>query len=419
MTVELHKLSNGVSVALDHMPHTRNAALGMYFTVGSRMETPENGGVAHFYEHVVFKGTESRQAEEIDNEIEGMGASSNATTDREVTCYYVSGRAVHMNAFAKVLGDIVCNSTLPPDEVERERVPILAELAACQDDPESSMGNYMFQTAFPGQSFGAPTGGTPEIVLGMSRDTIKAFKDEHYHAGNLIVSAAGNLPGGLLAELENTVGRLPVRLKSAFTPAVYKGGDFHDERDLSMLNMILLFPGFPLRDPRSTATEVLAAALGGGASSRLFQEIRGKRGLVYTVASGHESAHDAAGFFIHAAVKEEQVRELMPVLCEEINRVRKDGFTDAEIARAKEQLQSSLAQAEDSVTSRMDMAARELIYKGYISFPGELERNIDSITGADVKNVANHVFSGVPTFVTVGPGQHRANYAGLVQKLTL
>lgn len=420
MTAKLHTLSNGVRVVIDQMPHTKSAAVGMYFTVGSRHEKPEENGAAHFLEHMAFKGTKTRTVDRLLEEMEDLGAKPNAFTGKEQTCYYMTGLGRDAVTFARLLGDIVCNATLPAEEMEIERGAIIQEIGMYDDSPDSVASELAEQTAYPAQPYGAPILGPKENIKSFSRDVLKNFRDRHYHAGNLIVSVAGNVDeAALLAELEATVGKLASGPASTFQPAVYKGGDVREKRDTEQLHLTIVFNGCAMGDKREAAAELLAEVLTGGMSSRLFREIREKRGLVYGISAHNSSAQGAGDFTISAGTGKDEVKKLIPVLCDELNKVRTGGITQAELDRARASVLVSLARSEDSSMSRMIMAADDIHFRGRLVENTEKETELNRITIADIQAVARGIFSSTPTVVALGPCEKVEPYRKIKQRLTL
>jgi predicted Zn-dependent peptidase len=254
----------------------------------------------------------------------------------------------------------------------------------------------------------------------MSRSALKAFKDKHYHAGNLIVSVAGNVdPEKILKDIEKATAPLPAGPKSTFKKAVYKGGVHHVERNTAQLNLVMTFNGVARNDARTPAAQMLGVILGGGMSSRLFQEIRGKRGLVYSIGAGNSAALDTGTFSIYAGTGPEQIKTLLPVLCDELKKVCQNGVTEQELERAKSQVKVSAARQDESMQSRMLRPAQALQYNGRLMTLEESVEKLDAVTVEDVKKVANEIFSSKPTLSTVGPGANIESYKKICSRLKL
>ncbi len=420
MAVKQYTLSNGARVVIDEIPHVQSATVGFYFTVGARHEGKKNNGAAHFLEHMAFKGTATRDARRLATEVADMGADSNAFTGKDSTCYYIKGLAEDAGKFIDILGDIVMNSTLPPDELERERGAIIEEIGGYKDDPDSVAFENLEKTAYPGQPYGASILGPADNIRNMTREQLQAFMRKHYHAGNLIVSVAGKVDAKeILAKLEETIGAMPSRPKSAFRKAVYSGGAAHDERPLEQLRAVFTFKSYPLSDPRYWSAQILADILGGGMSSRLFHEIREKRGLVYGVSAFQRASTDAGTFNIYAGTGPEKIATLIPVLCDELKKIKENGVTPEELARSQKQMQTRLATQGESVMNRMLSPARSLQQNGRIVTEEEVLKAIKAVTADSVKAAANEIFAGKMTMSTVGPGKNVEAYEKVSARLKI
>src|SRR6266550_102270 len=286
MTVRLSTLPSGLRVATDRIETVDTVSLGIWVDVGTRHEPPEINGVAHFLEHMAFKGTNRRSARGIAEEIEAVGGHLNAYTSRESTAYYARVLKEDVPLALDILADILQNSTFDPEELERERTVILQEIGQANDTPDDIIFDNFQERAFPEQPMGRPVLGRPEIIRQLSREAVMGYLREHYGAARMILSAAGNLDHDRFVDLAATLlSGMTAERAIATEPARYVGGDHREARDLEQLHLVLGFPGLPLGDPDYYAATVLSTAFGGGMSSRLFQEVREKRGLVYSIHS--------------------------------------------------------------------------------------------------------------------------------------
>jgi predicted Zn-dependent peptidase len=405
MTATLHTLSNGIQVVIDANPQTRMSAVGMYFKVGSRFEDPKENAIAHILEHMAFKGTQRRNARELAEEIAAMGARQNAFTGREQTCYFINGLAKDTDKFIDILSDMVMNPLLPADEWEIERGAILQEINQYQDDPDSVLIELAHSIAYPNQPYGATIIGPSKNVATLTRDQIDRFRRKHYHAGNLIVSVSGNVDTQkVLKQLEDTVGKMPVSARSAFKKAVYAGGFKHEQVATAQYRISVQFPAYNETDPRHDAASIFSAILGGGMSSRLFHEIREKRGLVYGIQSYTDSAADTGTFGIYAATDAKGIRQLLPVLFDELDKVRKHGVTQKELDAVKAGVVVNLEAKNESTMQRMLQQAGSLHATGKLFDAAAALKRIENVTLQSIKDVANDIFSGKMTIVTRGPG---------------
>ena len=279
MTTQLSTLANGLRVATDRIDTVDTVSLGIWVDVGTRHEQADINGVAHFLEHRAFKGTTRRSALTIAEEIEAVGGHLNAYTSRESTAYYAKVLKEDVQLALDILSDILQNSTFQPEEIERERAVILQEIGQANDTPDDIVFDHFQECAYPDQAMGRPVLGSPEIIRKIERETVIGYLRKHYGAQRMVLAAAGHVDHERLAELaDNLLGGLPAERPATTEPAYYAGGDRREQRDLEQLHLVLGFPGVVLGDPDYYAASVLSTALGGGMSSRLFQEIREKRG---------------------------------------------------------------------------------------------------------------------------------------------
>ncbi|MDE2513594.1 MAG: insulinase family protein, partial [Alphaproteobacteria bacterium] len=293
MTIRVSRLANGMRVVTDAMDSVETVSLGVWVDVGTRHEPKEINGVAHVLEHMAFKGTTRRSALEIAAEIEAVGGHLNAYTSREHTAYYVKVMKPDVPLAVDILADILQHSTFEPAELERERAVILQEIGQAQDTPEDIIYDYLQEQAFPDQPMGRPVLGRAAIIRAIARDAVAGYLTRNYAAPGMVLAAAGNCDHDTVVALaERAFAMLPKRGHAATEPARYVGGEYREDRDLEQVHVLLAFPGFTFTDPDYHAASVVSAALGGGMSSRLFQEIREKRGLVYSIYSFSHSYSD-------------------------------------------------------------------------------------------------------------------------------
>src|SRR6202040_3381445 len=342
MTTQLSTLANGLRVATDRVDTVDTVSLGIWIDVGTRHEPAEINGVAHFLEHMAFKGTERRSALAIAEEIEAVGGHLNAYTSRESTAYYAKVLKEDVPLALDILSDILQYSTFDCEEIERERAVILQEIGQANDTPDDIIFDYFQERAFPGQAMGRPVLGSPEIIKKLARKSVVSYLKDHYSASRMVLSAAGNLDHDRFVALAETLlSDLPKERAVTTEPARYVGGEHRQDRDLEQLPLVLGFPGLKLDDPDYYAAAVLSTAFGGGMSSRLFQEVREKRGLVYSIYSFTHGYRDGGLFGIYAGTGEAEAAELLPVLCEQTRKLD-DGFQPAELARARAQMKAGL-----------------------------------------------------------------------------
>jgi predicted Zn-dependent peptidase len=403
MTTRLATLPNGLRIVTDPVASVDTVSLGLWIDGGTRHEAPEINGVAHFLEHMAFKGTERRSARAIAEEIEAVGGHLNAYTSRESTAYYAKVLKEDLPLALDILADILLHSTFDPAELERERTVILQEIGQANDTPDDIIFDYFQERAFPDQAMGRPVLGTPEIIEVLSRDAVVAYLRGHYSASRIVLSASGNLDHDRIVALaEKLLSELPAELPISTDPARYVGGDHREERDLEQLHLVLGFPGIPLGDPDYYTAAVLSTAFGGGMSSRLFQEVREKRGLVYSIHSFVHGYRDGGLFGIYAGTGEEEAAELVPVLCDETIKLA-DGLDSGELARAKAQMKAGLLMSLESTGARCEQMAQHMLIHGTPFDPAEIVRHIEAVDEAAIGRVVARWHGAMPTLAALGP----------------
>ncbi|NLI26934.1 MAG: insulinase family protein [Acetobacter sp.] len=397
------RLPSGLTVITERMSRVETVSFGAYVATGTRNERAEENGVSHFLEHMAFKGTTRRNAVQIAEEIENVGGHINAYTAREQTAYYVKLLKEDLPLGIDIIGDILTHSTFSPEEIERERGVILQEIGQSNDTPDDIVFDYFQETAYASQPMGRPTLGTEDLVRNMSRETLMNYMSTHYSTDNMVVAAAGNLDHDAVVKMvERHFADLPQKTLHAAAPSLYTGGDFRREKELDQAHIVLGFPSVGFGDPDYYPAMLLSTLLGGGMSSRLFQEIREKRGLVYSVYSFSAPYMDGGIFGIYAGTGSEEAGELLPVTLDELRKVR-DAVTVEELNRARAQLKSSLLMSLESTGSRCEQIARQLQIFGRLIPVSETVEKINAVTPSDICRVATRIFGGAPTLTSLGP----------------
>ncbi|MDB5361310.1 MAG: putative Zn-dependent peptidase [Rhodospirillales bacterium] len=403
MSARITTLGNGLRVVTEDMPWVETVSLGVWVDVGTRNEPAEINGVAHLLEHMAFKGTERRSARAIAEEIENVGGHLNAYTSREQTAFYAKVLKQDVPLGVDILSDILQHSTFDAGELERERTVIIQEIGQALDTPDDVIFDRFQEQAYPDQAMGRPVLGEAEIIRTIGREAVAGYMNQHYAADRMVLSAAGALDHDRLVDLaERHFTALPPYRGEPVEAARYRGGDLREDKDLEQVHLVLGFPGVSYADDDYYVASTLSTILGGGMSSRLFQEIREKRGLVYTVYSFASSYADGGIFGVYAGTGEDEVEELMPVLCDEIVKSA-DSMTEEEVARARAQLKASILMGLESTSARCEhVASQLLIYGRPIDVP-ELVRKIDEVDLDAVRRLARRIFAGAPTFTALGP----------------
>ena len=405
MQIEQSVLDNGLRVLTARLPGFESAAVAAFVHAGSRYEAEANGGVAHFLEHMAFKGTRSRSALQIATEIECLGASVNAYTSRDVTAYYVTGLGSTVPSAVAILGDVLTASVFDPAEIATEKGVILQEIKRHSDNPSGVASDGFSRIAFPDQPLGRPILGAPQVVAALDRADLAAFVGRHYFARNMVVVGAGNIDHAAFADLvARHFSALPAGAEPAPpAPATYVGGFFRDtERDFQQVTMLLGFGSVPDTDPAVHAHGLLAAALGGGMSSPLFQQVREKRGLVYAVQSWSEHGSDFGLLSVYAGTTAEHVAEVLRVTCGEIAGAARQ-IDEADLMRARNGRLVQLATARESPFGIARGIAWSLFTFGRIVMPEELMEQVRAVSLDDVRDAAGAIIATPPTLSLVGP----------------
>ncbi|HUH83541.1 MAG TPA: pitrilysin family protein [Stellaceae bacterium] len=418
MSVRVTTLENGMRVLTDRMDSVETVSLGVWVDVGTRHEPAAVNGVAHLLEHMAFKGTERRSALDIAAEIEAVGGHLNAYTSREHTAYYAKVLKENVVLAVDILADILQFSVFDPKELERERTVILQEIGQAFDTPDDIIFDLFQERAFPDQAMGRPVLGRAEIVRRIDRDTVAGYMRRHYAAPGMLLAAAGNLDhDALVALAREHFTKLAGEQIARSDPARYVGGELREERELEQVHVVLGFPGFPFANEDYYAASVVSAALGGGMSSRLFQEIREKRGLVYAIYSFTHAYSDGGVFGVYAGTGEEEVEELMPVLCAEIRKLSA-GLAPAELERARAQLKAGLLMSLESTAARCEQQAAHMMVFGRPLDMAEMVARIDAVDDAAVARVARQLASAPPTLAALGPVGRVDAYPRLLERLS-
>ena len=401
--VRVTTLPSGLTVVTETMDRVETVSLGAYVASGTRNETAEQNGVSHFLEHMAFKGTETRTAAAIAEAVENVGGHINAYTAREQTAYYVKMLKEDLALGADIIGDILSHSTFEPEELERERGVILQEIGQANDTPDDIIFDYFQEAAYPDQPMGRPVLGTEDIIGRLSRHDVSGYMKSHYAAGNVVVAATGALQHESVVDLvKKHFADLPAKMPPAVAPGRYDGGEFREGRDLDQVHIVLGFPGVSYADPDFYPVQLLSTLLGGGMSSRLFQEIREKRGLVYSIYSFAAPYLDGGLFGIYAGTGEDEAGELVPVTLEELQRVQRD-VTEEEVRRARTQTRAALVMSLESTGSRCEQLARQIQVFGRVIPLEETLIRLEAVTVEDVRRSAARLFRARPTLAALGP----------------
>lgn len=415
--IRVTRLPSGLTVVSERMERVETVSFGAYVGTGARHELAEENGVSHFLEHMAFKGTERRTAAQIAEAVENVGGHINAYTAREQTAYYVKLLKEDLALGVDIIGDILSHSAFAPEELERERGVILQEIGQANDTPDDIIFDRFQETAYPDQPMGRPVLGTEALIREMRRDTLMGYMRRHYAAGNTVLAAAGNLEHDKVVDLARQhFADLPAHTPGIAQECLYRGGEFREARDLDQVHIVLGFPSVQYGDPDFYAAMLLSTLLGGGMSSRLFQEIRERRGLVYSIYSFSAPYHDGGLFGIYAGTGESEAEELVPVTLEELRKVQQL-VTPEELNRARVQSKAGLLMSLESTGSRCEQLARQLQVFGRVVPVAETVAKIDAVTVDDIRRVAGRIFRGAPTLAAMGPADKVPSLSQIAQSL--
>ena len=403
MTVRVTRLANGFRIVTERMPSMESAAVGIWVGAGGRHEAPEQNGIAHFLEHMAFKGTTARSALQIAEQIEDVGGYINAYTSREVTAYYARVLKGDVPLAVDLIADIVLNPVFDAREIEVERGVILQEIGQALDTPDDIIFDWLQEAAYPGQSIGRTILGPSERVRAFDRGDLTRFVGEHYGPGQMILSAAGAVDhDAIVAQAEALFAALPAQAQSAPETGRFQGGEARRVKALEQAHLALGFaqPGY--QDDAIYTAQIFASAVGGGMSSRLFQEARERRGLCYTIFASVGAYSDTGLLTIYAGTAEEDLHDLATLTIDELRRSAED-MSDAEVARARAQMKSGMLMGLESPSSRAERLARVLAIWDRVPPLSEVIAKIDAVDAAAVRAHAARLVGAAPALALYGP----------------
>ena len=404
MGVEVSRLSNGLTVATETLPSIESVALGVWVKSGARNERDDEHGMAHLLEHMAFKGTSTRSAFDIASEIENVGGEINAATSVETTSFYARVLADDVPLAMDLLSDILTDSTFDPEELVREQNVILQEIGAAHDTPDDVVFDHFTETAFRHQTIGRSILGTAETVKSFTSKQLHAFMERQYGADQMVVVAAGDVKHDVFVrDVEKRLGHFRPKSENVVPQyAHYVGGEFREHRDLQDAQIVLGFEGRAYHVRDFYASQVLSMILGGGMSSRLFQEVREKRGLCYSVYAFHWGFSDTGIFGVHAATGQGDIDKLISVIIGELERAGQN-ISQEELNRARAQYRAGLIMSGESASSRASQIARQLLLFGRPVPKEELVERLSALTVDRLTDLSSRLFSTKPTVTAVGP----------------
>jgi predicted Zn-dependent peptidase len=418
MTVQVTRLPSGLSVVTDRMAHLETASLGIWIASGSRNEKPDEHGISHLLEHMAFKGTKRRTARQIAEAIEAVGGDLNAATSVESTGYFARVLKADVPLAIDVLSDILSDPTFDAEELKREQNVIVQEIGATEDAPDDLVFDRLQETAFPSQSVGRSILGTPDTVRSFNPMRLRAYLSRNYKAPGMVVAAAGAVDhAAIVADVEKRFASFTGPGAPAPEPANFRGGTRVEARDLEQVHIAMALEGLPVRDDQLYSLQVFTSVLGGGMSSRLFQEVREIRGLCYSIHAFHMPYTDTGLFALYAGTDETDAPELMRVVIDQIGNAT-ETLNDTEINRAKAQMRAGLLMALESSEARVGQLARQMLAYGRPIPLDEIVAKVDAVTIASARAAgAALIKRAKPAIAALGPGNGLASTAAIAESL--
>jgi predicted Zn-dependent peptidase len=421
MTINETRLPNGMRVVSCEMPHLETVSMGIWVGVGARHETAPEQGISHLLEHMAFKGTQRRTALAIAEEIEAVGGELNAATSLETTAYYSRVLAGDIPLALDILADILQSPRHSEEELEREREVILQEIAATRDSPDEIAYELLQEVAFPDQAIGRPILGTAASVRGFKPTDLRRFLEANYRANRMVLSAAGKIEHAeLVRHAEALFGRMNGGEGGRFESARYGGGTRTSAKPFEQSHFLLAFEGPSYAHDGYYTAQVFSALFGGGMSSRLFQEVRERRGLCYSIYSSYWALADSGLFTIHAATGPDMMAKLIEVVSAELKRAAAEPPTQSEVARAKAQIKAGMLMGLESSSARAEYMARQLLLFDRLIDTKEVIARIEAVAPEAVRTLAAGLMSACkPSITVVGAGRKGAAYADLTERMVL
>lgn len=402
--VEKQTSKNGVRVVLENIPSVRSVTIGIWVLTGSRNEDEHNNGISHFIEHMFFKGTKNRSAQEIAEAFDAIGGQINAFTSKEYTCFYAKVLDTHKETALEILADMFFNSSFDEEEMEREKKVVIEEIKMYEDTPDDIVHDLLARASFGSHPLGYPILGTEENLNRFTQNELKTYISERYTPENIVISVAGNVDSVFIDRIDSYFGTYQTNTSQTnMTNPVFLSDTIERNKDIEQAHLCLGFDGLQVDDQNIYSLLVMNNVLGGSMSSRLFQEVREKQGLAYSVFSYHSSFLDNGLLTIYAGTGKEQLPVLKETINKTIDSLIKDGLTDKELVNSKEQLKGNLMLSLEGTSSRMSRNGRnELLLKRHRSLD-EMVQEIDAVDHASIKKVIDLLFKESPSAAVIAP----------------
>ncbi|MFD1066273.1 M16 family metallopeptidase [Oceanobacillus locisalsi] len=406
--VEKYTSSNGVRIVLESMPSVRSVTIGVWIKTGSRNETIHNNGISHFLEHMFFKGTKTRSAQDIAEAFDSVGGQINAFTSKEYTCFYAKVLDTHKAFALEVLADMFFESTFDEEEMEREKKVVYEEIKMCEDTPDDIVHDLLAEAAYGKHPLGYPILGTEKQLASFDQKQLQQYVEDHYTPENVVISVAGNVSHAFIHEIDAYFGSFTRNAsKENITKPVFLQEEIYRSKDTEQAHLCLGYNGYEAGDKQLYPLAIVNNVLGGSMSSRLFQEVREKKGLAYAVFSYHAAFLDDGLLTIYAGTGKDQLGELEEVIQSTIHDFVEQGLSEKELRNSKEQIKGNLMLGLESTNSRMSRNGRnELVLQKHRTLD-DLVREIDGITNEQITHVIQNVFQQSPSRALIAPENSR------------
>lgn len=408
-------LRNGVRVVAERIDHVRSAAIGVWIGNGSRFESAEQNGISHFIEHMIFKGTEKRTARHIASMMDAMGGQSNAFTTKDCTCYYMKVLDTHLHTAAELLADMFLCSSFADEDIELERGVVLEEIDMYEDTPEDVATEKLFEACYEGTALGRPILGTEETLARMDSKALHDYVRKNYHPEDTVVALSGSFSDADLDYICELFGEMQGSGRNQIEPAHYQPRVVIRSKEIEQNHLCLGFPGLPLLDDKRYAYQLMNAIIGGGMSSRLFQTVRERNGMCYSIYSFPFSHVDTGMFSIYVGLGQEDEAKAAKLICNVLRDFCAEGPTREELSRCREQLKSNLLMGLESTNARMHHLGRYELFTDHVVSSDELVAAYDAVTADQVRALANEVFRfDQASICAVGNTGDEAYYRSLI-----
>jgi predicted Zn-dependent peptidase len=404
--VQVTTCENGVRIVSEHIPYTRSISIGIWVDAGSRYETPEENGITHFIEHMLFKGTKNRTAKQIAESFDRIGGEVNAFTSKEHTCYYAKVLDHHASIALDILSDMFFHSSFKKDEMEREKQVVLEEIYMSEDDAGDDVHEKLWSVMYPNDALGKAILGTEETLMSFTEEMIRTYMAKHYGPENVVISVAGNITEEIIAEIHRLFGQYqasPLAVKPVLTYPAFTPGELMKERDIEQAHVAISFPAINIKDEKMYSFVALNNIIGGNMSSRLFQEVREERGLAYSIFSYHTSYVDVGAFTIYGSTSKQNLSELQHTIDATLLDLVAGGITEQELSDAKDQLKGSFVLGLEGSEAHMTRnGVNELIHGEHKSVDDVLA-HIDAITMDMINDLITDILLEEPAIAIIGP----------------